>query len=179
MSSLRIWSDKTGTFKVDAQYLGLESGKVSLHKSNGVKILVPLEKLDAKDIEYINSQRTGFTEKPITFGIPSLPITPTAVNPPKPTLSDLKTDTNFVYNNFDWRNWLITVAKCTPSDSEQYARKFVAEKMDRESLGDLERDLLRSMKVSEGDIIRIRKAVTNGEGKAQERNLMFLQVFVY
>ncbi|RKO87390.1 Sla1 homology domain 1, partial [Blyttiomyces helicus] len=49
----RTWTDRTGAFKVEAQYIGLGDGKVHLHKTNGVKIAVPLEKLDATDMAFL------------------------------------------------------------------------------------------------------------------------------
>ncbi|OUM58611.1 hypothetical protein PIROE2DRAFT_33104, partial [Piromyces sp. E2] len=50
-----VWTDKTGSFEVEAQFLGLVGDKVHLHKANGVKIAVPLDKLDAKNVEFIKS----------------------------------------------------------------------------------------------------------------------------
>ncbi len=42
-SSTRIWKDASGSFTIQAAYLGYEDGTVLLHKSNGVKIGVGLE----------------------------------------------------------------------------------------------------------------------------------------
>ncbi|RKP24870.1 Sla1 homology domain 1, partial [Syncephalis pseudoplumigaleata] len=49
----RPWKDRTGTFEVNAEFLRLDDGKVHLHKENGVKIAVPLEKLSEADVEYV------------------------------------------------------------------------------------------------------------------------------
>ncbi|EPZ36842.1 SLA1 and SHD1 interacting domain-containing protein [Rozella allomycis CSF55] len=54
-SNIRIWKDKSETFKVEAEYLGLSDNKVVLFKTNGVKIAVPIEKLSVEDIKYVES----------------------------------------------------------------------------------------------------------------------------
>ena len=50
---VRIWVDRTGTFKVEAQFLGCVDGKINLHKVNGVKIAVAADKLSEDDILYV------------------------------------------------------------------------------------------------------------------------------
>lgn len=50
---VRIWVDKSGSFKVEAQFLGCVDGKVHLHKVNGVKIAVAADKLSDDDILYV------------------------------------------------------------------------------------------------------------------------------
>lgn len=42
------WSDSSGQFKVEAQFLGLKANKVYLKKENGVVIAVPLDRLSAE-----------------------------------------------------------------------------------------------------------------------------------
>lgn len=50
---VRTWIDSSGTFKVEAEFLGCIEGKVHLHKTNGVKIAVAAEKLSVEDLEYV------------------------------------------------------------------------------------------------------------------------------
>lgn len=52
-SRVRTWNDRTGTFKVDAEFLGVVEGKIHLHKTNGVKIAVAAPKLSLVDLEYV------------------------------------------------------------------------------------------------------------------------------
>ncbi|AGO14027.1 AaceriAGR170Cp [[Ashbya] aceris (nom. inval.)] len=49
----RIWVDRSNTFKVEAEFLGFVDGKVHLHKVNGVKIAVAVEKLSLDDLAYV------------------------------------------------------------------------------------------------------------------------------
>ncbi|KAH3674933.1 hypothetical protein WICMUC_002953 [Wickerhamomyces mucosus] len=52
-SKLRTWEDRSGSFKVEAEFLGVVEGKVHLHKANGVKIAVAAPKLSLADLEYV------------------------------------------------------------------------------------------------------------------------------
>ncbi|CCH47086.1 Actin cytoskeleton-regulatory complex protein [Wickerhamomyces ciferrii] len=52
-SRIRTWEDASGTFKVDAEFLGVVEGKIHLHKTNGVKIAVAATKLSITDLEYV------------------------------------------------------------------------------------------------------------------------------
>ncbi|KAJ2967825.1 hypothetical protein NUW58_g10355 [Xylaria curta] len=52
-SKVRVWTDRSKSFSVEAQFLGLKDGKINLHKMNGVKIAVPLAKMSMEDIEYV------------------------------------------------------------------------------------------------------------------------------
>ncbi|QLQ79804.1 hypothetical protein HG537_0C04530 [Torulaspora globosa] len=56
----RIWVDRSGTFKVDAQFIGCSDGKIHLHKANGVKIAVAADKLSEDDLLYVE-RTTGFS----------------------------------------------------------------------------------------------------------------------
>ncbi|OAD69390.1 hypothetical protein PHYBLDRAFT_95682, partial [Phycomyces blakesleeanus NRRL 1555(-)] len=52
---VRTWTDRSGAFKVDAELLSYYDGKLRLHKTNGVKIDVPLEKMSMEDIRYVEA----------------------------------------------------------------------------------------------------------------------------
>ncbi|ANB14326.1 cytoskeletal protein-binding protein SLA1 [Sugiyamaella lignohabitans] len=55
MNKVRTWTDRSGTFKVDAALLGCADGKIHLHKLNGVKIAVAASKMSIEDLEYVES----------------------------------------------------------------------------------------------------------------------------
>lgn len=50
---VRTWIDSSGSFKVEAEFLGCVEGKIHLHKTNGVKIAVAATKLSIEDLEYV------------------------------------------------------------------------------------------------------------------------------
>jgi hypothetical protein len=188
---------------VDAEFLTVVDGKVHLHKTNGVKIAVPIEKLSATDLEWIRKQ-PGNESLQLPSGSSSAPVpaappagrprpgagaSPATLAAASSALQNLSTTGNFVYNGFDWRDWMLK-AGVSSGDAAVYATAFVKEKMDQSILGDIDRDSLRSLGVSEGDIIRIRKyastavASTGGniiaerERLAQARNLALLNNIV-
>ncbi|KAI8820880.1 uncharacterized protein EV422DRAFT_67014 [Fimicolochytrium jonesii] len=186
---LRWWTDRSGTFKVEAEYIGVGNGEVQLHKTNGVKIGVPLSKLDPKDVEIIR-RMPGNEHLQVPNGPAAHPSGPRGAGPSVATLAAAASvpvpsaaSATCIYNGFDWKEFLIS-AGVSPGDAVIYGQKFVGEKMDRTHLPDLERELLRNLGVSEGDILRIRKA-SSGQGKpmgaanekenaALQNNLMFL-----
>ena len=59
----REWTDKTGKFKVTAEYVGVENGKVLLRTSNNRKLRVPLEKLSAADKKVVATLSDGTDER--------------------------------------------------------------------------------------------------------------------
>ncbi|KAI8640647.1 hypothetical protein BD408DRAFT_419417 [Parasitella parasitica] len=60
-AKVRMWTDRTGAFKVEAQFLSCANGKIRLFKTNGVKIDVPSQKMCVEDLKYIE-QETGIKQ---------------------------------------------------------------------------------------------------------------------
>jgi hypothetical protein len=58
-SNMRTWSDSTGTFTLEAEFVGIVDGKVKLKKSDGKMAFIPLDRLSKEDQTYV----TGQTEK--------------------------------------------------------------------------------------------------------------------
>lgn len=48
-----MWTDRSGKYKVEAEYLGFHDGKISLHKMNGVKIAVRVHEMSQEDITFV------------------------------------------------------------------------------------------------------------------------------
>ena len=157
---MRVWADKTGTIKVEAEYLFIKENKVHLLKDGGIEIAVPIDKLLAADVEYLSTlPDNGFLKdrappprpKRPSQVDPSLLAQAKAIQPPPPS-------GNFSYNGFNWKDWLIKAGVST-GDALNYAPKFVSEKLDESCLVGIQRETLRSIGVSEGDIIRIKNAI--------------------
>jgi HEAT repeat protein len=60
----RTWSDATGSFQVEALFLGVAEGKVSLKKTDGRTIHVPLEKLSEEDQIWVKDHAQPKAENP-------------------------------------------------------------------------------------------------------------------
>lgn len=52
-SKLRIWTNRSGLSKIQAQFLGIKDDKILLLKLEGIKISVPREKLSFQDLAYV------------------------------------------------------------------------------------------------------------------------------
>ena len=48
-SLLRTWTDSTGKFKVEAEFLGLTDGQVKLRRKDGREVTLPLTRLSSAD----------------------------------------------------------------------------------------------------------------------------------
>lgn len=55
-SKIRTWTDRTGAFKVQAQFVSCANGKNRLHKMNGVQIDVPVNKMCDEDIHFVEEE---------------------------------------------------------------------------------------------------------------------------
>ncbi len=49
----RSWTDKTGRFKIEAAFVGLENGSVELRRKDGRTVKVPLAKLSQADQDFV------------------------------------------------------------------------------------------------------------------------------
>lgn len=168
-SKLRTWTDRSKTFKVEAQFLGCRDGKIHLHKSNGVKIAVPVAKMSVEDLEYVE-RITGLSldeDKPLSYvknqqGQQShqqrlqqqKPQSGITIEKPSSGASQDKK------NEYDWFDFFlgcgIDLGQC-----QRYALNFQKENMDETFLPELTASSMRSLGMKEGDIIRATKFLDN------------------
>ena len=155
-SRVRTWTDRSGTFKVDAEFIGLREGKIHLHKINGVKIAVPVAKMAVEDLEYVE-QATG-----------------ASLDEDKP-LSDIKrrstqrqvkkaasgAGATVVPKDQDY--WFEFFLGCgvNPQICDRYASAFSRDQMGPEVLPEVNEQLLRTLGLKEGDILRVMKFLDN------------------
>ncbi|KAK4636188.1 Actin cytoskeleton-regulatory complex protein sla1 [Fulvia fulva] len=154
---VRTWTDRTGSFKVEAEFIGLRDGKIHLHKMNGVKIAVPVSKMAVEDLEYVETA-TG-----------------ASLDEDKP-LSDIKrrntqrskaTGQNGTAgasvqkkDDYDWFDFFLQCG-VNPQICERYAGAFSRDQMTPEVLPDVTEQLLRTLGLKEGDILRVTKYLDN------------------
>ncbi|KAI9837697.1 MAG: cytoskeletal protein binding protein [Sclerophora amabilis] len=179
---IRTWTDRSASFKVDAAFLGCTDGKIHLHKLNGVKIAVPVVKMAVEDLEYVE-RITGMSldeDKPLsdikrrshlpkpekgkTAGHPD-EIPPPAISKDGPKLPE-----------YDWFDFFlqcgVPVHQC-----ERYAYNFTKDSMDESILPDITPNVLRTLGLKEGDILRVTKFLDNKYGRSNDargkRNVSF------
>jgi actin cytoskeleton-regulatory complex protein SLA1 len=147
MTKIRTWTDRSGSFKVEAQFLGLSDGKIQLHKLNGVKILVPLTKMSTDDV--------SFVERLVGRDSNSPP-------PPKPPPDSEKPPRKKI--DFDWYAFFLE-SGVDYNVCQRYAISFERDQMDESILPDINPQTLRTLGVREGDILRIMKRLDEKFGR--------------
>lgn len=180
---VRTWIDSTGSFKVEAEFLGCMEGKVHLHKTNGVKIAVAATKLCIEDLEYVE-KITGTSLQHFkdevaknmakrSKGTHSSGVSPAktssvaAINdvaPPQPSRPKATTATSLGEPDYDWFDFFLTCG-VDIGNCQRYSINFSREQMDESILEDITPSLLRSLGLREGDILRVMKHLDNKYGR--------------
>ncbi|KAF2146553.1 uncharacterized protein K452DRAFT_323701 [Aplosporella prunicola CBS 121167] len=154
----RTWTDRSGSFKVEAEFIGLRDGKIHLHKLNGVKIAVPVPKMSIEDLEYVEK------------------VTGVSLDEDKP-LSDIKKRNSqrssqrqapragITVETYDWFDFFLQCG-VNPQVCERYASSFTRDNMGEENLPDISEKVLRTLGLKEGDILRVMKFLDNKYGRA-------------
>ena len=175
MAKTRTWTDRSGTFKVEAQFIGLKDGKIHLHKLNGVKIAVPVVKMAIEDLEYVE-QVTGVSlddDKPLSDikrrstqnakGKDRKKSEP-AASAPKSGATVEPSKSKPDGPEYDWFDFFLK-AGVSPSQCERYASNFNKDSMDENVLGEITPAVLRTLGLKEGDILRVMKYLDTKFGR--------------
>lgn len=163
----RVWHDRTGQFRVEAEFKGYENGKIRLHKLNGVTIEVPSSKMSEEDMRYIariTGKDTGaHVSKSSSQDPDNVPLATLArqqasapATPSAPRSSTSKPPGSS--SNVDWFKFFLE-AGCDMDDCTRYAQAFERDKIDETILPDMKSETLRALGFREGDIIRVVKAI--------------------
>ena len=169
----RVWHDRTGQFRVEAEFKGFENGKLRLHKTNGVTIEVPAEKMSAEDMAFIAKLTGKPTNSPVKPTSPrpnddNIPLAKLqAASKPPPATLQSRPDPQ-PKKHVDWFDFFLN-AGCDVDDCTRYAAAFERDKIDETLLPDLKADTLRSLGLREGDILRTLKAVEKKKWVAKSR----------
>ncbi|KAI1755046.1 hypothetical protein F4782DRAFT_431448 [Xylaria castorea] len=153
-SKIRVWTDRSKSFSVEAQFLGLKDGKINLHKMNGVKIAVPLAKMATEDIEYVE-RAMGISldeEKPLADVKRAKTMRNNINKGASP--SNIGASVEPAKSDYDWFQFFLScdvaVGLC-----ERYAQAFARDSMDESVLPDVDGTVLRNLGLKEGDVIKV------------------------
>ena len=147
-AKVRTWTDHSGSFKVEAQFIGVADGKIHLHKSNGVKIAVPVTKMSPTDLDYVEkvTQESIEEHMPVADLIKMRRKGPAAgATVQSPKLPD-----------YDWFDFFLK-AGVNPHHCERYAQSMTRDSMDESVLPDITPETLRSLGFKEGDALKVMK----------------------
>ncbi|KAG6040661.1 hypothetical protein E4U41_007514 [Claviceps citrina] len=158
-SKVRTWTDRSGSFSVDAQFLGLKDSKIHLHKMNGVKIAVPIAKMSRDDLEYVEKM-TGISlddDKPLADVKRAKATDKRGVQAGASISKNVKPE-------YDWFQFFLScdvpVGLC-----ERYAQAFTKDSMDESVLPDVNATILRTLGLREGDIIKVMRNLDTKFGR--------------
>ncbi|ODV85243.1 hypothetical protein CANARDRAFT_28517 [[Candida] arabinofermentans NRRL YB-2248] len=164
---VRTWIDRSGAFKVEAEFLGCSDGKIHLHKVNGVKIAVSAAKLSTEDLEYVE-RVTGMSlesykstkRSSSSRAGPSSPTNVVSSPPPAPSTTSAPSSSSAPpFNERLYEYWFNFFVSCGVDANvcERYARNFSNEQMDESILSEITTSLMRTLGLREGDILRVNK----------------------
>ena len=192
-SKLRTWTDRSGTFKVEAALVGCTDGKIQLHKLNGVKIAVAASKMSIEDLEYVESI-TGLSldeEKPISrpsqrSGSPTkigvVPVSAGSSSGANPATSSTSValaaaQANAVSNSrpqngFDWFEFFLNCG-VDVNNCQRYASNFQQDQMDESVLPDITSSVMRTLGLKEGDILRVSKVIDQKYNRNRKLSVSF------
>jgi actin cytoskeleton-regulatory complex protein SLA1 len=167
----RTWTDRSGSFKVEAQFIGSSDGKINLHKANGVKIAVPIAKMAPDDLAYVEKV-TGMSlddDKPLgdlkRKKRPENDAEKGKSSKPGASIEQPKRP------EYDWFDFFLK-AGVGPHLCERYSQNMNKDSMDEGNLPDITPEVLRTLGVKEGDILRVMKYLDNLYGRdAKNSNL--------
>ena len=164
----RTWTDHSGSFRVEAQFVGVADGKIHLHKVNGVKIAVPVSKMSPEDLAYVEK----VTNEPIEDNIAVADLIKMKRKQDSKAGASMQPEAKVP--DYDWFDFFLK-AGVGPHQCERYAQAMFRESMDETVLPDITQDTLRTLGLKEGDALKVMKYLdqrvgrnrgptTNGEG---------------
>ncbi|KEF63313.1 uncharacterized protein A1O9_01290 [Exophiala aquamarina CBS 119918] len=172
-SKVRTWTDHSGTFKVEAQFLAVAEGKIHLHKVNGVKIAVPVTKMSPEDLAYVEQVTNESIEEHIPVADlikmkrrsqaseQSKSRSGASVDPRAPDQSKSP--------EYDWFDFFLK-AGVGPHQCERYSQAMIRDSMDESVLPDITTDTLRTLGLKEGDALKVMKYLDQRFGRSKGAN---------
>lgn len=156
LNKVRVWTDRTASFSVEAQFLGLKDGKINLHKMNGVKIAVPLSKMSEADLEYVERE----TGTPLTSRSKSAKKSA----PPEGSKVGATVEPPPKKPDYDWFEFFLS-CDVPYGLCERYAQAFARDSFDESVLPDVNAEALRRVGLKEGDVIKVMRFLDNKYGR--------------
>lgn len=165
---VRTWKDRTGQFKVEAEFLGMNGNKIRLHKLNGVIIEVPVEKMSSEDQKWLKRHLSGSRadSDDVPLGVQvedrrrsqresrEVSGSSSTARASQSRTAPAKT----VNHQVDWFEFFLN-AGCNVDDCQRYGRNAEREQIEDSLIPDLEENNLRALGLKEGDIIRVKKYI--------------------
>ncbi|KAK9367617.1 hypothetical protein V1509DRAFT_625728 [Lipomyces kononenkoae] len=166
-SKIRTWTDRTGTFKVEAAFVGCTDGKIQLHKVNGVKIAVAASKMSVEDLEYVER----ITGTSLASAKPEESASKLGVVTAQDNVNKVDVPKGPARAGFDWFEFFLSCG-VDVNNCQRYAVNFAKDQMDEAILPDITPSVMRMLGLKEGDILRVSKVIEDKYNK-KKRNVSF------
>jgi hypothetical protein len=149
----RTWTDRTGGFKVEAQFLAVHDGKIRLHKINGVKIDVPMEKMCVEDVRYIEQEIGADAQEDKSDNMPLAHLAKEASGSQRS-----KSQAGSSKPGWDWFDYFMK-ANIPMQESLRYSSSFQAENLGEADLHNLTHRRMKSLGLSERHVQRLQRFI--------------------
>lgn len=159
-SMVRTWTDHSGSFKVEAQFIGVADGKIHLHKVNGVKIAVPISKMSPEDLAYVEK----VTNEPIEDNIPVADLIKMKRKSQDGSRGASGASIEPKQPDYDWFDFFLK-AGVNPHTCERYAQAMIRDSMDESVLPEITQETLRTLGLKEGDTLKVMKYLNETYGR--------------
>ncbi|CAM0135863.1 cytoskeletal protein binding protein [Umbelopsis sp. WA50703] len=152
-TKVRWWTDRSGAFRVEAQFLSASGGKYRLHKVNGVKIDVPEDKLCVADVEFVRnllSKQRGEKSNSKSSNNKTTSTSSKASVPPSKTYNQ----------DWDWFDWFMMIG-IPMQQALIYSSAFKEDKLDDKDLPKLTHKQMKTLGLKENHVRRIERYIEN------------------
>ncbi|GAA5807961.1 hypothetical protein MFLAVUS_011464 [Mucor flavus] len=155
-SKIRTWTDRSGSFRVEAQFIDFHNGKLRLHKLNGVKIDVPVEKMCQEDVRWVENHTKNMANQQQEEVTPAMPARPAQQQQPsRPPQKKLN-------ERWDWFDWFMIIG-IPMQASLQYASAFKQDKLDDSDIPNLTHKQMKTLGLKEEHVRRVERYIETGE----------------
>lgn len=156
---------------MEAEFLGFKDGKIHLHKVNGVKIAVPVGKMSLEDIEYVERATGQVLDDHKPLSEIKKRGAQRSVSQTAPTTSSsagarVERPQPPPESKYDWFDFFLQCG-VSPQTCERYSAAFDREEMGEENMEGINPQLLRTLGLKEGDILRVMKFLDARFGRAR------------
>ncbi|KAE9366258.1 hypothetical protein N431DRAFT_472806 [Stipitochalara longipes BDJ] len=149
----RTWTDQSTSFTIEAEFLSLNQGQVTLRGRNDRQVIIPIAKISRKDLEYIGGVLGVALEIDCSHDTRSLPTNKDAT---ASSGENISTSTQFEQAP-GYDHWFLFFCTCDIpiTRSESYAQKFVTKSIDQSILPLADAQFWGSQELLYEDVIKI------------------------
>lgn len=143
LENSRLWKDKSGKFQVEAEFVSFSDGKVTILKTSGSQVTVPLEILSERDVEYV-CKRAGI---------------------PLPT----KSTKGSVVKGFDWSAFFLSLG-IEVGVAREFGEKFASQSFEESMISSFTSDFLSAQGMNLTEIYKILPEAAKRKAQAMQTN---------